>query len=677
MLPLPDAPGVSNAWPGSAAPGSVKREADTSKPPWLRLEGESDLANQLDETIDAFTRSAPLLPRPASQNQWVKSRDVSPSRSVFSETNGDGRKTPLLAPEHHRQRSHSSMSCGWPTAASRSISPDTSRRASDIGSLAANDSRTQLFVQNLPFSARWQDVKDLFRRAGTVLRADVQLLPDGRSSGAGTVLFATMEDAQRAIDMLHGYNWQGRVLSIHKEAGDADGQQQQVDASILSAGAWSGGGGGGGGAGGGPGAVTGLGGGMGPPMVGTQWPYAAHLMPAPGQPMNGANQLPFPGRVLFIGNLPFHCQWQDLKDLFRAAGNIQRADVALNADGRSRGFGTVLFASPADAQNAVRLFHGYEYGGRTLKVHFDRLAIFRPGPNSFPADPSEYTAAFSETHVPHTAKDTPETHGATHGAAVPTRVRSQGSHPGRITIPPAGIHSGVPNIGAPIAQGHLGHPGDVMTPTGAAFSYSMQPGPGFVPGQVPETPPLYHPHFLSHGGMGHIGSPILAGPMSPSGFTPIFNPVHNAPPMDYMSAVTAQPFAQTPLPYYDIGYMHPFTPLGPLPPTPHWSQPVRAPARAPVEDPTEAPAASAPGDNRPDELKNTTAELTNMIARMSVKGSARGSGSTHGLSPERNSAKLALTRLRETLTTPTPADRTRTSTKESDGDAASSATALP
>jgi RNA recognition motif-containing protein len=64
------------------------------------------------------------------------------------------------------------------------------------------------------------------------------------------------------------------------------------------------------------------------------------------------------GRVLFVGNLPFQCQWQDLKDLFRAAGDIQRADVAIGPEGRSRGFGTVLFATPEDAQNAVRLYHG-------------------------------------------------------------------------------------------------------------------------------------------------------------------------------------------------------------------------------------------------------------------------------------------------------------------------------
>jgi RNA recognition motif-containing protein len=55
------------------------------------------------------------------------------------------------------------------------------------------------FLLQLPFRMRWQDLKDLFRKAGQVLRADVALSVDHRSKGHGTVLFATVEDAQAAI----------------------------------------------------------------------------------------------------------------------------------------------------------------------------------------------------------------------------------------------------------------------------------------------------------------------------------------------------------------------------------------------------------------------------------------------------------------------------------------------
>lgn len=49
---------------------------------------------------------------------------------------------------------------------------------------------------------RWQDLKDLFRKAGTVLRADVSLGPDNRSRGYGTVLLASAEDAGKAVGEL-------------------------------------------------------------------------------------------------------------------------------------------------------------------------------------------------------------------------------------------------------------------------------------------------------------------------------------------------------------------------------------------------------------------------------------------------------------------------------------------
>ncbi|KAI0316330.1 hypothetical protein OF83DRAFT_1046608, partial [Amylostereum chailletii] len=188
----------------------------------------------------------------------------------------------------------------------------------------------------LPYRVRWQDLKDLFRKAGTVLRADVALGPDNRSRGYGTVLLATAEDAGRAVDMFNGYSWQTRVLEVRLDRLpselNADGYQMPGPYSMQAPGLAA------------NGLPMGVGVGMG--MAGRSY----------GQ----------------MGSLPFHVQWQDLKDLFRQAGTILRADVALGSDGRSRGFGTVVYATEADAERAVRVFNGYEFNGRALKVHFDK-----------------------------------------------------------------------------------------------------------------------------------------------------------------------------------------------------------------------------------------------------------------------------------------------------------------
>ena len=48
------------------------------------------------------------------------------------------------------------------------------------------------------------------------------------------------------------------------------------------------------------------------------------------------------------------------------------ADIALGGDGRSKGWGTVAFATPSDANAAVELLHGMDLQGRTLACHVDK-----------------------------------------------------------------------------------------------------------------------------------------------------------------------------------------------------------------------------------------------------------------------------------------------------------------
>lgn len=49
------------------------------------------------------------------------------------------------------------------------------------------------------------------------------------------------------------------------------------------------------------------------------------------------------------------------------------ADIAMGGDGRSKGWGTVAFATPSDASAAVELLNGKELEGRTLACHIDKF----------------------------------------------------------------------------------------------------------------------------------------------------------------------------------------------------------------------------------------------------------------------------------------------------------------
>lgn len=73
----------------------------------------------------------------------------------------------------------------------------------------------KLFVGNLPYSVNDTQLKSLFDQAGIVESAAV--ITDkysGRSKGFGFVEMSTMEEAQKAIDTLNGYEIEGRKLNV-------------------------------------------------------------------------------------------------------------------------------------------------------------------------------------------------------------------------------------------------------------------------------------------------------------------------------------------------------------------------------------------------------------------------------------------------------------------------------
>ncbi|BGP15588.1 hypothetical protein JCM10213v2_003567 [Rhodosporidiobolus nylandii] len=122
----------------------------------------------------------------------------------------------------------------------------------------------------------------------------------------------------------------------------------------------------------GAGAGGGMGGGVHGGLMGY---YAAQQRSQSASPHpHQQQQQQYTNRHLFVGNLPFNTQWQELKDLMRGAGSVLRADIAQGPDGRSRGFGSVLFATPQDAERAVQMFNQFEFNGRCLKVHFDKFS---------------------------------------------------------------------------------------------------------------------------------------------------------------------------------------------------------------------------------------------------------------------------------------------------------------
>jgi cold-inducible RNA-binding protein len=76
------------------------------------------------------------------------------------------------------------------------------------------------------------------------------------------------------------------------------------------------------------------------------------------------------GKKLYVGNLAFGVNDQDLKELFAQAGICESSAVIMDRDtGKSRGFGFVEMGSNDDAQKAIAQFNGQDLKGRAIKVN--------------------------------------------------------------------------------------------------------------------------------------------------------------------------------------------------------------------------------------------------------------------------------------------------------------------
>lgn len=211
----------------------------------------------------------------------------------------------------------------------------------------------QLFIQNLPYNVGWQDIKDLFRSAGNVIRADIHLTPDGRPKGTGVVLFETIEEARNAQATFNRYQWQGRIIEVREDrfAGFS---------------------------GTGRGFRGGYGGGFRSNYSGNYGKNGYGNSIPPNEFTDGATANGKPSNTIFVKNLPWSTSNEDLIELFTTIGKVEQAEIQYEPSGRSKGTGVVRFDMLSTAQTAISKFQGYEYGGRPLGLSFVK---YLTGPN--------------------------------------------------------------------------------------------------------------------------------------------------------------------------------------------------------------------------------------------------------------------------------------------------------
>lgn len=205
-----------------------------------------------------------------------------------------------------------------------------------------------VFVGNLPYRTSWQDLKDCFRDVGEVLHADIMSF-HGTSKGMGTVEFASRELAQKAIRMFDRTDFMGREIFVRED------QPPPTER--------------------GEGRARGRG----------------------GRGFDRFERRPLPavdGFEVYVGNLPFTTNNEEFQDIFKNTGDVKSAEVRMGRNGRSRGFGIIIYGNEEDAKKTIEAFDGQVVDGRTIQVRSGRSSRSAPGADAGvrrDAEPSKNT----------------------------------------------------------------------------------------------------------------------------------------------------------------------------------------------------------------------------------------------------------------------------------------------
>ncbi|KAF7060700.1 hypothetical protein CFC21_067475 [Triticum aestivum] len=180
----------------------------------------------------------------------------------------------------------------------------------EVGEYVEPPEEAKVYVGNLPYDVDSERLAQLFEQAGVVEVSEVIYNREtDQSRGFGFVTMSTIEEAEKAVEMFHRYDVNGRLLTVNKAA-----------------------------------------------------PRGARVERPPRDSGSSFR--------IYVGNLPWQVDDSRLVELFSEHGKVVDARVVYDRDtGRSRGFGFVTMASQEELDDAIAALDGQSLEGRALRVN--------------------------------------------------------------------------------------------------------------------------------------------------------------------------------------------------------------------------------------------------------------------------------------------------------------------
>ena len=247
----------------------------------------------------------------------------------------------------------------------------------------------RVYISNIPYDYRWQDLKDLFRRiVGSVEYVELFHDESGKARGCGIVEFKDPDNVEKALEKMNRYELNGRELVVKEDHGEQRDQYGRIvrDGVVAAVGGVRQGGA----------AVGGGGGGM------TSGDRDRGFTRRDDDRLSGRNNFnmmsndfinssnynlyglsasflenlgingPLHNKV-FVANLDYKVDSKKLKQVFKLAGKVQSVDLSLDKEGNSRGFAVIEYDHPVEAVQAISMLDRQMLYDRRMTVRLDRI----------------------------------------------------------------------------------------------------------------------------------------------------------------------------------------------------------------------------------------------------------------------------------------------------------------
>ena len=169
----------------------------------------------------------------------------------------------------------------------------------------------KIYIKGLPWVTHDKELKDFFKVCGKITTVELPLDENGRSSGTAYITFSKRSELEAALE-LDGQTWPGteRWLKILESSGAS-----------------------------------------------------------PRKSFGGPMEKPEGCDTVFVGNLPWDVEEDQLRELFSSAGEIATVRFATDESGAFKGFGHIQFYDGSHTDAAVALA-GSDVNGRAIRVDF-------------------------------------------------------------------------------------------------------------------------------------------------------------------------------------------------------------------------------------------------------------------------------------------------------------------